>query len=391
MNLLYRLRDGVRREGLRWIFTRAYRVSRLSDLAEVLAEWRAALSSRLNNPLRDTLVAVYDLDVSPLTFDVPWFYVGAELEQRKRSLKYLEIVIVPGRNQGVRFEDENYERSVDRKSRIWRLHNVLVPCAQLLRSRPSIHLANSRMRAEAYLRRCSHVFPEGYRVRKPASFDAAEMAVVTSDLTTYGMAAYFSSGEVGRRYTEQWRERVNAAPRLVVITLRYCSYMPDRNSDLAAWLDFAKSLDRSRYTVVIIPDVDTAYDAAMADFEKDFHLLREAAFSLRLRMAFYEAAFLNMSVNCGPASLFSLNEHCRYRMFKIVTPTAPMATEERLRKYGFSAGQSPAYAPPQHKWVWENDSGDVLKREFRDFESMAERLHLPDCPELASDVAARGA
>lgn len=382
MSIVNRIREGVREEGLSWVLERVCRFGGINAVGRVIATQKAEFVAWANNPSRDTLVAVYDLDVSPLTFDAPWFFVGAELERRKRGLNFLEIVIVPGRNGGVRFEDDAYEKVVDRANRLWRLHNVLVASAQLMMPRPTVHVANSRAGARAHLKKAWNVYPDGYRVGRPLAFDAPQYAAVLSELNSSGLSSFFSGGEAGRKYVQNWRNKIKAAPRLVLVTLRQYAYMADRNSDLAVWLEFAESIDPSRYTVAFIPDTEAAFGPEMQELATKFPILREAAFSTYLRMAFYESAFLNMSTNCGPASLFVLNKHCRYAMFKNIVPTAPMSTEDRLRSYGFVPGENPRFATPLQKWVWEDDTVESLTREFEEFVARVERLGAPDVPAL---------
>ena len=43
---------------------------------------------------------------------------------------------------------------------------------------------------------------------------------------------------------------------------------------------------------------------------------REASFSLPMRLALYESAYLNMFVNTGPGSLCILNAQCDYLYFR---------------------------------------------------------------------------
>ncbi len=381
MNFLNQIRNDIRCHGGRWTLQR---YSGWAALKEYLTGVKMRCHSALHFSRRDTLLAVYDLDVSPLTYDGVWFFVGAELERRKRGLKFLEIILVSGRNDGVRVEEEAYDRVVNRGSRLWRVHSILAPCAQLMVVRPALHILSRRMAAPSYLWRAPHIYPRGYRVDKPKAFDAPEYSAVISDLNSHGLSVFFSCGATGRRYVDEWRRKVGAAPRLIVVTLRYYDYMPDRNSDIVAWQDFARSLDREKYTVVFIPDTDTAFSPPMQALENEFLVLREAAFSVQLRMAFYEAAYLNMATSSGPISLFVLNEHCRYLRFKNVVSTAPMSTEKRLQDYGLAPGRPPAFANNLQTWIWADDRPEVLAREFEKFVAQAENLGIASCPDVVS-------
>ena len=61
----------------------------------------------------------------------------------------------------------------------------------------------------------------------------------------------------------------------------------------------------------------------------------EAAWSVGLRMALYQRAFLNLGVNTGPMGLCWLNETTRYATCKMATPGVPQTTPESFRHLGF--------------------------------------------------------
>ena len=74
----------------------------------------------------------YDLQVSPVTFDVCWALASAEHLRRERGLKEVALVFVPGPSGGFRDEDAAFERVVDTAAREKRLEAILVATANLL-------------------------------------------------------------------------------------------------------------------------------------------------------------------------------------------------------------------------------------------------------------------
>jgi hypothetical protein len=149
----------------------------------------------------------------------------------------------------------------------------------------------------------------------------------------------------------------------VTITLRDYGYMPERNSNLAAWTAFARGLDPARYPVIFVPDVNQG-TAGFPPALRQFNVYPEAAATLGLRMALYERALINLGVNNGPMGLCWLNTRTRYITFKILTDSAPQTTDDYMRHLGFEIGASLPGALPGQKWVWENDDLDVIEREF---------------------------
>ena len=148
-----RVRDVVQKiriNGIGWLFRRMTRELRTPETTEgvylrqlMVAAYTILLAAL--SPLivlarvalrlpRKTLYYFYDLDVSPITFDIADALVLAELERRRRGLDSLYAVIVPGRHGGLRDEGSEYENVVDRASRWWRLHHLLIPMLSLLPS-----------------------------------------------------------------------------------------------------------------------------------------------------------------------------------------------------------------------------------------------------------------
>ena len=166
----------------------------------------------------------------------------------------------------------------------------------------------------------------------------------------------------GMRHVDGWLAQHAAGRKPIVITLRHYGYGTARNSDLSAWMEFVSGLDRSLYAPVVVPDTEGAL-AAAPEFG-GAPVFTAAAWSLGLRMALYERAYLNLMVNTGPHLLCMFNERCRYLMFKVLTPSVRQTSEAYMRFLGFEIGAQPPFASPVQRWVWEDDRPEVIAREF---------------------------
>jgi hypothetical protein len=98
--------------------------------------------------------------------------------------------------------------------------------------------------------------------------------------------------------------------------------MPARNSNLPAWVAFARGLDASRYCPVFVPDTNETIEGLPNEL-RDFRVFPEAAWNVPLRMALYERAFINLGVNNGPMGLAWLNACVCYATLKIETADVP--------------------------------------------------------------------
>lgn len=371
----------LRREGanylwrrLRWEFTnpttwpgRAAHALALKALAARQFRALARRSGGHHPDAADTLFAFYDLNVAPVTFDVLWFVVAAELRRRALGLARIDFVVVPGKRQGVRTEDPDYERIVDADARRARLLNVVLPAFGLLPAASGMAIAGSRAEAALLARRAAHLYPALYSVALPSMHHPSEVM----DAARQGepVRCLRAPPEAGK-HVARWRESRVGNRRLIVITLRHYGYMPARNSNLEAWATFARGLDRQRYAVCFVPDTALSSDSPPAGLE-DFLWLPEAAWNLGLRMALYEAAYLNLGVNSGPFFLALLNHRARAIMFVIQDESAPQTSDRFVRYQGFVPGEQPPILGPFQAWVW---GADTLPAIGQAFDAMVARI-----------------
>jgi len=172
------------------------------------------------------------------------------------------------------------------------------------------------------------------------------------------------------RYVERWLASRLRGRRLVTITIRDYEFMPARNSNLQAWASFARRLDITQYLPVFVLDTERTLDPLPAPLA-GFEVFREASWNVGLRMALYQVGYVNLGVNNGPSFMCALNSLTRILIFKIVTPGVPQATEEMIAKLGYKIGAQLPFATPYQGMVWEDDTLEVIEREFAE---MARRL-----------------
>jgi hypothetical protein len=313
--------------------------------------------------VNDVLFAFYDLQVAPVTFDFLWFLAASELHRRRTQLKSVNVVIVPGPHDRVRRERDDYEMIVDQLSRQARIHNVLIPACRLLPSCTGVTVAGSRAEA-SFLRSilARHILPTDYEPALPVF--PGPHACLEAARNGDPAIACLRAPEEELRQVRTWASTRSGGRRLVTITLRHYAYMPARNSNLPAWVAFARSLDSTRYWPVFVPDTNDTIEGLPTGL-REFTVFAEAAWNIGLRMALYEHAFLNLGVNNGPMGLAWLNARVRYATLKIETAEVPQSSLEFIRSFGFEAGKSLPFANSLQEWVWEDDTEEVIMRTFQ--------------------------
>jgi hypothetical protein len=323
---------------------------------------RRSLASGKDQQAHEILFAFYDLKVAPVTFDFLWFLAAANLERRRRGLNSVHVVIVPGPHNGVREETDDYNAIVDAQTRHARIYNILVQACRVLPSCSGLTLAGSRREA-AFLRSAvaRHVLPADYEPMLPV-FPGPHSCLDAARAGETGIACLRAPAEE-LRAIDAWAKAHVGSRRMVVITLRRYGFMPARNSNMPAWIAFARSLDASRYCPVFIPDTNDTIAGLPIEL-RDFTVFSEAAWNIALRMALYERAFVNLGINTGPMGLAWLNERVRYATLKIETAEVPQASLGFIQSFGFEAGKSLPFATVLQEWVWEDDTQECITRTF---------------------------
>jgi hypothetical protein len=365
--LTYKLRTG----GIAWLARRLleeWRLPRTAAGQALLRGLRAAGGAviqprSLAGPGEpDTLYAFYDLGVAPITFDFLWFLVGAELERQRCGLRTIHAVIVPGPYQGLRKENQDLESHLDPSVRRTRIDTVLVPACALLPNLDGVTVANSRGQAEQLVQLArGAVFPAHYEPAFPRYPGPHEpLRAAREEGAKVGV---LRATAADLRAVDQWLAARGCDCPVLTITLRNYGYVPERNSNLAAWREFARRRDPERFSVVFVPDTAQCLAGGVPGLH-DLPVFVEAAMVLGLRMALYERAYLNLGVNNGPMGLCWLNDRTRYITFKMLSEAAPHTTPEYMEFLGFKIGESLPFATPWQQWVWQDDELDVIETEF---------------------------
>jgi hypothetical protein len=310
----------------------------------------------------DVLFAFYDLQVAPVTFDFLWFLAAADLERRRLGLESVHVVIVPGSHDGVRRERDDYELVIDATARQARIQNILIQACRVLPSCDGLTLATSRAEA-AFLRSvvARHILPVDYELALPV-FPGPHSCLQAAHQGQHGIACLRAPAEE-LRTVDAWLKAHAGTRRVVTITLRRYGYMQRRNSNLPAWVAFARGLDASRYCPVFVPDTNDTIEGLPKEL-RDFQVFTEAAWNVPLRMALYERAFVNLGVNNGPMGLAWLNARVCYATLKIETADVPQSSLGFIRSFGFEPGKSLPFATPVQEWVWEDDTEEAITKTF---------------------------
>lgn len=289
------------------------------------------------------LTAYYDLAVGPVSFDCVVFMVKAEMERRRIKADRLHLVIVPKLDGiGGMFRDKT--ALYDEPEMRWRLWNICVPACQLLGA--SVTVAPSWEQAKRL----------GGGAVWPADWDRQtlkERRHLIGDVITAARAGteipVLQASPHARRSVKKVFSRFGGRA-VVTMTMRR-TYLPERNSDPAAWARAERHIRDHGFEVVRLQDTSEALSSGHGYGE----------LNLDVRMACYQEAALNLQANNGAASLCWFSDR-PYRMFGAGVPAEEW--DGLFVKQGLPLGETWPWASPGQRIVYGPTTAEQIIAEF---------------------------
>lgn len=306
------------------------------------------------------LTVVYDLRISPPTYDFLTFLVKSKLEAENRKLRSLTVIICPGDKHG--FRDNIDFFSLDEMN--YRVTHLLFPLVKLVDPTASLHYCNDRLEARRLFNIATHVFPEQHNFLRPVArhyfyefFDYIDSGVEHRKITS----SLFYQNKVF-----QWFDNNNInRDKVITITLRESTAHANRNSVLSEWEKVATAFSNSGYCVVIIRDTAQALITLgwrnVAEFSA-------AAIDVELRTALYETSIINLGVCNGPAMICALSAKCRYLLFGMYEKSCTSNTYEHLERVGISKGENRIRGASNKQYIsWLSETSENIISEVNKY------------------------
>jgi tetratricopeptide (TPR) repeat protein len=325
----------------------------------------------------NVLYAFYDLEICSVSFDFLNWLLRAETARLEAGATAMHVVFVPGCDDGF----SSFHLSVDVKK--WRLSSILVAACNLIPAITGVTVCYSRNQAAALeMRHRASMFPLGYTVRlydSEAAYGLAWHSAVDVWLLGGLLVRHLRGDEIptlrpsekAKRFVQDWIAKHAAGKKVIALTLRESHHAKFRNANIDDWLRFAAQLDSDRYLAVIVRDTDQIFQSPGSFAE--FLTFPEAALDLEIRLAFYEAAYLNLLVNNGPLAACYLNPKIRFLAYRFFENTDEEGTVPYTELYGIPCGGQLPISNEFQRIVWENDTYDVLHTSFTEMADQIER------------------
>ncbi len=280
------------------------------------------------------LNAVYDLGVSPPTYDFISFMVEAERHRVKNNFDVIDLSFQPGPMHGFRAD----ELPPDVTTRRGMLQRVCLGIARLLPSVRNIEVLQERRTVTG------HIFPAEWKEDAPMSH--------------YG-TMYLRDAEPMLQASEYARKWAKRDYPYATITIRQANHWPQRNSNLLAWFEAAVWLKAQGIEPIFIPDAENEL------LTQGFQQSREAAYDVDLRAALYEGAEINLGVANGPMFLLPFLK-AKYLIFNICVDGVHSSSKEFLLAHGLTKGDG---FGGDGQTIWEADTAEVIIGALKQFEA----------------------
>jgi hypothetical protein len=317
---------------------------------------------------KDILYAVWDLEVTPPTFDLLNFLCMAEQEREARGLAGFSLVVVPGPEAGFR---DNKVHTMDQKR--WRVHNILLAASALQPYCVGVNLCHSRESATSLLYKLprSQLFPDRYTIGAPVGHYNWRLtfAAIAEGKNLQTLRARSEA----RRIVRDWLSGITKGRRVVTVTLREAPYEETRNSRLEEFGNFLRKLDKTKILPVILRDQAKAFEPLPPEFD-GAERFDPALWNIELRMAIYELADYNLMINNGPFLLAAFSENVHYGVIRMTTEGIVPTSRKWMGNSGWTLDADFPQAGLLQKLYWRDEEAQFMFDECTRMLALLENL-----------------
>lgn len=275
------------------------------------------------------LQGYYDLARCPPTYDVVAFLSHLEIARHWHGEDEVEIGILPGPVHGFR-QDTLWPQDVAVRRSM--LERIVVPMCRMLPKVTTVTVHTKREGAKG-------IGVGAYIV---------------------GLKQHVEALKAGIRPLRV-AETVPRDPRLVTITLREAEHWPERNSNVAEWIEAARRIERAGFRVELVRDTSHA-DERIGEFAS----WPAASRDLVARAQLYRSAVCNLGVSNGPM-WFAVALDAPMLMVKPVTETGRTNGSAYFARCGVPPGSQLPTSPKYQRIAWVEDAADEIERAFGSF------------------------
>jgi len=365
----------LRKNGIGWLYWRSKKEfsnpdnEKLKNLINTYLRIKKKFSRRKIQE-GDYLYGIYDLEASALTFNIIDFLCALEIEVQIKKKAGFVLVVVPKKSTPSKYTSD-YEKIIDESTETWLVDNVIINTLRLHPKFKGLSLLPDRKTVNDVIEKYD-VYPELYD-----SFNLRQIDIKKFYKTAImpGVFEGLRATTQGKRYIQKYLVENNITKKIITITIRQYAYDPIRNSDLPEWKKFFDYLISRDYHPIIVPDTHNAFSKTLP-FENEY-IFSDCCWNTQLRMALYEAAFMNFSVPSGACSMILYNPNCS-GIFMNMLPEGSEVSCDTKERFGFEREND------YLKWITPRQRISLLPDKYDNIVFEFERLTKIALPDAAA-------
>ena len=332
------------------------------------------------------LNAIYDLKISPCSFECVHVLYAAETYRLHLGLDAMDFIVVGNDEDIFRIDGPQADR-VDDLQKKWELRNGLLQIDTLLPACRRTLFFPNRDEAIAYLATQEHTFPIGYDVSTPPT-ENLNLYYSIVNVVLNGLRG-FPAGRTGAQkeslqLIDKWISENISDEKFITLNFRELDYQTERNNDVNEWAQFAQYLADKGFTPVMVRDTFKAFEP-LSDNLAAYHRCDFASINLPLRVALYERAFMNCFVGNGIAEMARYNPSVPFMQFR-VRSNKSHTTFQNLAKLGAAPGYRPYLESNLHRSYFEADKFEFMRDRFEELLAVLEEGTEPALPRWESPM-----
>ncbi|RJE75752.1 hypothetical protein BGP78_15480 [Pseudoalteromonas sp. MSK9-3] len=330
----------------------------VSCLIEPLAPRQPPLNSN------KIFYTTFDLAKSLPSFDAVNFFCSIESQRKKRGAKHIHLLILPPISDSRHFQTNIHH---DADDTVWRTHQIILHLARCLPSITGVSVLTYREQLLHYPLNSSNSDCSTYDLENPKNM--VTFNDIREDIASGLTSKIFQAPTQATAIAKQFIATFSQEKPLVVINLREYTQQPFRNSDLMSLGMFVTWLEERGYYPALMRDTYNLY-GELPESLRNVTCIPAASLDLTVRIAFYQQAFLTMSVNTGPSNAFYFVKDCNSIEFRWNDEQFFSISKSTMEATGFPYKQQPYFKSTDYNKVfWGKDSYINLKAAFQKFES----------------------
>lgn len=294
---------------------------------------------------KKTSLAIYDLNLNPITFDFCPFLFMAWKFFEKRGQRNFDLIII--------LKDEN---SLDQEKN-QRISDILLPIINMCDRVRSFQIIKSNLITENEYKN-SYIYPQNY----------THIFKRRWNYNNYLNSNYFVNRDsileppdTSIKIIKEWiREKNINANEYVTITIRN-SRTHDilRNSNLLLLKEFSEWIMNQHINVVIIPDTENQDIGQI----KSTAVCDIASYNLYHRVALYKLSKLNIFNNNGPSVIPQIGG-MRFMITGMNNEESEFGKAKIIERVGLKINEQPFDDGSQGYFVWGKEDIESLKKYF---------------------------